>query len=329
MTRYLVVCSQTLGSDSLLDHLEKCRAAGPSSFHVVVPAVHQQRGLTWTEGGDRAVADRQLRYALGQLGSLGFDVTGEVGDPSPVTAIGHAVSGHAAAFDEIVLCTLPQGVSRRVGQDLPRRVERSCSVPVRHVVATLTRTYGGHEIPQAGTYIVDRSPSKVGFVVPFVKFSRVRGRFGEFSGTLCVGEAPEDSSVGITINAASISTGIRRRDSHLRNADFFDIERHPTMSFSSSRVAPQADQTWKVRGDLTMLGVTRTVDLDVEFCGVEATQWGEQRAGFSAVAEIDRRQWGLTWKRPFKLGGLLIGRKIRIELDVQAVRTVAVAVHTL
>ncbi|MGH9189985.1 MAG: YceI family protein [Acidimicrobiales bacterium] len=286
-----------------------------------MPPSHSPGAWIWSEGADHAKAEHHLKQALEDLRSRGLDVTGEVGDANPLEAIGDVLRREPAGFEEIVMCTLAPGLSRRVGRDLPHRIERTFSLPVHQVTASLTRSYRGQEIPQPGTYAIDRTNSSIAFVARFLMISKVRGRFGHFAGELHIAEVPEDSSVRITIDATSVSTDDSRRDAHLRSADFLDVDRYPTLTFTSTGVEPRAEAVWRVEGDLTLHGTTRSIGLDVEFTGVAGADIGEHRAGFSASAALDREDWGLTWNQPLDAGGVLIGRKVHIELDVQVVRT--------
>ena len=321
MAHYLVVGDQTLGSQAVLDELARCRQAEPSVFHLVGPAAHSTGGWTWNEGVDHASAEHRLEEVLGELEGAGLEATGEVGDPSPVQAIGDVLRRHPGEFDCIILSTVPPGLSRRMGQDVGHRVERSFSLPVRHLVVPLTRPYRGQEIPAAGRYRLDQMHSSVEFSVRFLMISRVRGRFTDFTGNLEVADDPEESSVVILIQAASIHTGHDERDAHLRSADFLDVRHYPVVRFTSTAVEPGEGAYWRVRGDLELRGVTRPVELDVELHGVAGTDWAEPRAAFSASAEIDREEWGLTWNQPLETGGVLIGKRVHVELDVHAVRS--------
>jgi cell pole-organizing protein PopZ len=132
MRRYLVVANQTLGGEHLAETIRACLASGPAAFHIVVPATEPRDHAVWTEGEARGLAHRRLEVALTRFRQLGADVDGEVGDQSPLQAIVDAMGG--AKFDEIILSTLPPGLSRWLRQDLPHRVERQFDVPVRHVV---------------------------------------------------------------------------------------------------------------------------------------------------------------------------------------------------
>jgi len=182
----------------------------------------------------------------------------------------------------------------------------------------LTRQHEGSEIPAPGVYDIDAKHTSVEFVVRHLMISKVRGRFDEVEGTITVAEVPEESSVAVTIGAASVRTGEDQRDAHLRSADFFDVETHPQWMFKSTKVEHTADQ-WKVTGDLTISGISKPVVLDVEFEGANATPWGTSALGFSASTEIDREQWGLTYNQVLETGGVMVGKKVRIELNVEGV----------
>lgn len=132
--RYLVVSNRTLSSEAFVEKIRSCLAAGPCQFHVVVPATHTHDHATWTEGHDRAVARQRLDAALARFAELGADADGEVGDARPLDAMRDAAGGRPP-FDEVILFTLPPGLSRWLHQDLPHRAERELGVPVTHVVA--------------------------------------------------------------------------------------------------------------------------------------------------------------------------------------------------
>jgi len=169
-----------------------------------------------------------------------------------------------------------------------------------------------------GTWSVDPAHSSVGFVVRHLMISKVRGRFGEFSGTIEVTPDPLSSTVHAEVALASVATGDAGRDEHLRSGDFFDVERWPTMAFTSTTVKEE-DGAHRLVGDLSLHGVTREVVFDLEFDGVGTDPWGNEKAGFSATAEIDRREFGLEWNAALETGGVLVGEKVRVELDIQAV----------
>lgn len=184
---------------------------------------------------------------------------------------------------------------------------------------TLTRTVDGAELPVAGLYAIDASHSAVEFVVRHLGLAKVRGRFSAFEGVVEIAERPEDSSVTVDVELASIDTREPNRDEHLRTNDFFDVPSHPTMSFKSTKVTGSGNR-WQVTGDLTLKGATKPVTLDVSFEGAGADPWGGQRIAFSATAEIDREEWGVNWNQALETGGFVVGKKVKLELEVEAVK---------
>jgi polyisoprenoid-binding protein YceI len=186
----------------------------------------------------------------------------------------------------------------------------------------LTREHQGRVVPAAGIYDIDAKHTSVEFIARHLMITKVRGRFDDVEGTITVADVPEQSSVNVTIGAASVRTGEDQRDAHLRSGDFFDTDTHPQWTFVSTAVAQDGDD-WKVTGDLTLSGVTKPVVLDVEFDGANTTPWGTTALGFSASTEIDREQWGLSYNQVLETGGVMVGKKIRIELNVEAVARAA------
>jgi polyisoprenoid-binding protein YceI len=172
-----------------------------------------------------------------------------------------------------------------------------------------------------GTWTIDSSHSSVAFTARHLMVSKVRGRFGTFSGTITVAPDPLQSSVEATVETGSITTNDDNRDGHLRSPDFFDVERYPTMSLHSTRIE-QRGGDHLLHADLTVKGVTRPVVFTLEFEGVESDPWGGTRAGFSAETEINRKDWGLEWNVALETGGVLVGEKVKVQLDVQAVQVV-------
>lgn len=174
------------------------------------------------------------------------------------------------------------------------------------------------------TWRIDPAHSSVEFAVKHLMFTTVRGRFKKLEGEITVDEdAPENSRVEVEIDAASIDTGAEDRDTHLRSADFLDVENHPTITFRSRRVEgayAEAGDRFKVIGDLTIRGTTLEVTLDATFEGTGQDPWGGQRAGFRATTEIDRRDWGLRWNQALETGGVLVGNSVKIEIEAQAVK---------
>ena len=186
--------------------------------------------------------------------------------------------------------------------------------------ATAVRTVDGIELPAAGTWAIDVSHSSVNFKVKHLGLAKTRGRFTEFEGTVEIGEDPRETSVSVTIDAASVDTHDEKRDGHLRSPDFFDVEHHPKLSFRSSRVDGRDDQ-WTLEGELTVAGVTRPVVLDVAYEGVAGDPWGGTRAGFTASAQVNREDFGLSWNAALEAGGFLVGKTVTIDLDVELVRS--------
>jgi polyisoprenoid-binding protein YceI len=171
----------------------------------------------------------------------------------------------------------------------------------------------------AGIWNIDSSHSTVGFVARHLVISKVRGSFRSFSGAITIGEQQLESSVTASIDMASVDTSDEGRDGHIKGEDFFDVAKFPTMTFASTKVTQDGDD-FEVIGDLTIKGVTRSVVLDLEFNGTSKDPWGGTRAGFSAETEINRKDFGLEWNVVMETGGVLVGEKIKIELDIQAVQ---------
>jgi len=180
--------------------------------------------------------------------------------------------------------------------------------------------------PAAGastTWQLDPAHTHVEFSVKHLMIARVKGRFAGVTGTVALGGDPADSTVDVVIDAASIDTREAKRDAHLRSADFFDVERFPTIAFRSREVRPTGAGDFSVVGDLTIRDVTRDVTLEVTDEGRGTDPWGGERAGFSATTEIDRRDFGLTWNQALEAGGVLVGNEIRISLEVELVKQAA------
>lgn len=187
-------------------------------------------------------------------------------------------------------------------------------------MAIATRPVNGVEVPASGTYGLDVSHSHVGFVVRHLMVAKVRGRFAAFTGTVDIADDPAASSVHVDIDVASIDTRDEQRDGHLRSADFFDADNHPQMSFRSTKVAHASGDRWLVDGDLTIRGVTKPVQLTVEFEGAAVDPWGNAKIGFSATGELDREAFGLTWNQSLETGGVLVGKTVKLEIEAELVR---------
>jgi polyisoprenoid-binding protein YceI len=173
--------------------------------------------------------------------------------------------------------------------------------------------------PAEGTWKLDQAHTNLGFVARYLMLTKVRGRFRDFDGTIHIGESPETSWVEVLMDAASIDSDNETRDEHLRSPDFLDVERFPKLTFRSTRVDVSGDTSLRVTGDLTIRDVTRPVVLDVEFDGLTKGIRGDERAAFSASTEIDREDWGIMWNMALETGGVLVGKRVRIELEIQAI----------
>lgn len=171
----------------------------------------------------------------------------------------------------------------------------------------------------AGTYTIDASHSQASFWVRHAGIAKVRGTVDITEGTITVAEDLTASSVRVTLDPATIDTKDAGRDGHLKSADFFDVENFPQWSFASTSIEADGEE-YVVTGDLTIHGVTRPVALRTEFNGTATDPFGNARAGFSATTTISRKDFGLTWNAALETGGVLVGDKVTIELEVSAIR---------
>ncbi len=171
-----------------------------------------------------------------------------------------------------------------------------------------------------GTWQIDPAHTSVGFGVKHLMISTVKGRFADVEGGVTLeGDDATTAQIDVTIAAASIDTGVEKRDEHLRSADFLDIERFPSLRFRSTKVERTGEDELRVRGDLTIRDVTREVVLDVEERGTAKDPWGGERAGFSGTVEVDRKDFGLTWNQTLETGGFLVGDTVKISIDAELV----------
>jgi len=174
---------------------------------------------------------------------------------------------------------------------------------------------------------IDSSHSGIQFTVRHLVIAKVRGQFSRWTGSL---ESPGTdfarASLDVVIDASSVDTGVADRDTHLRSADFFDVERYPEITFTSTGVAQAAADRLRVTGALTIKGITHDVVLDVEVLGQVKDPWGNERAAFSATTSIDRREFGLTWNQVLETGGVMVGERIEIAIEIEAVRQAATKV---
>jgi polyisoprenoid-binding protein YceI len=169
-----------------------------------------------------------------------------------------------------------------------------------------------------GTWVIDPTHSEVGFSVRHLMVSKVKGSFKTFEGAITIGEDQLDSRVEARIDTFSVDTRDENRDNHLRSSDFFEVENYPYITFVSTSVRPHGHD-YVVTGDLTIRGVTRSVELELEFNGVTPDPWGGTRSGFSATTEISRGDFGISFNMPIDGGGVVVGDKIKISLEIEAV----------
>jgi polyisoprenoid-binding protein YceI len=168
------------------------------------------------------------------------------------------------------------------------------------------------------TFAIDKTHSEAAFQVRHL-VTKVRGRFTDLGGSIAFDEAsPAASSVTFTIQAASIDTGTPDRDAHLRSADFFHVEKYPTLTFVSTAIEARGGDEYAVTGDLTMRGVTKRITLPVTFLGKAKDPWGNEKLGFEAETTINRKDYGLTWNAALETGGFLVGDEVKISVSIQA-----------
>ena len=173
-----------------------------------------------------------------------------------------------------------------------------------------------------GTYTIDPTHSRIGFVARHAMVTKVRGSFNEFEGSGHFDAAnPANSTLQLTIQAASIDTRNADRDGHLRSSDFFDMETYPEITFVSTAVEQTDDDEFKVTGNLTIKGVTKLVTVEFEYSGTAVDPYGNTRVGLEGKTTVNRKDWGITWNTALEAGGVLVGEKVTLEFEVSAIRT--------
>jgi polyisoprenoid-binding protein YceI len=179
---------------------------------------------------------------------------------------------------------------------------------------------------QTGTYAIDPTHSRIGFVARHAMVTKVRGSFNEFDGSgYFDAETPAGSSLQLTIQAASIDTRNADRDGHLKSNDFFDMETYPEITFTSTAVEQLDDTNYRVTGDLTIKATTKPVTVDFEYAGTAVDPYGNQRIGFEGKTTVNRKDWGINWNASLDAGGVLVGEKVTLEFEVSAIRSDATA----
>ena len=173
-----------------------------------------------------------------------------------------------------------------------------------------------------GDYTIDPAHSRIGFAVRHAMVTNVRGEFAEYEGKLHLdGANPANSTAELVIKVGSVDTNQAQRDEHLRTGDFFTAETYPEITFTSTSAEEVGDDTYRLHGDLTIKGVTRPITLDLEFTGSATDPYGLNRVGFEGGTTLDRTDWGLTYNAALETGGVLIGEKVKLVLDVSAVKS--------
>jgi polyisoprenoid-binding protein YceI len=198
-------------------------------------------------------------------------------------------------------------------------LEATATEQAEQAAASL-RVVDGVQLPAAGTYVLDPTHTRIGFVARHLMVTKVRGSFLQFEGSITVGEDVASSTAEATIQTGSIDTGTPDRDTHLRSGDFLEAEKYPTITFRNAKVVSQDGAELKVTGDLTIKETTRPVTLDVELDGVAKDPWGNEKLAVTARTEIDREDFGMTWNVALETGGVLVSKKVVIEIEAQAAR---------
>lgn len=177
-----------------------------------------------------------------------------------------------------------------------------------------------------GQWTIDRPHSRIGFSVRHAMVTTVRGAFADYDSTLYFdGARPSESRAEIVIQVASVDTGVEQRDAHLIGTDFFDARRHPEMAFRSTSTLHEGGETFRMAGDLTIRGVARPVELQLDYLGSVVDPFGFERAGFDGTTTIDRTDWGLVYNQRLETGGAMVSEKVRLQFDISAIRATALA----
>ncbi|MEU6125146.1 YceI family protein [Streptomyces sp. NPDC047123] len=172
-----------------------------------------------------------------------------------------------------------------------------------------------------GEYTIDPAHTTIGFVARHAMVTNVKGSFLDFSGTLHLdGTDPSASTASLDVKMQSIDTGNADRDGHLKSADFFKTDEFPEMTFRSTKAEALGGDDYRITGDLTILGTTKPLTIDLEFNGAAKDPFGNERVGFEGTSEILRSEWGLTWNAALETGGVLVSDKIKLNFDISAIK---------
>jgi polyisoprenoid-binding protein YceI len=188
------------------------------------------------------------------------------------------------------------------------------------VVSALTRSINGTEVPAQGLWTFDPGHTEAAFEGRHLMVSTVRGRFDRVSGWVEVAEKPEASRGELTIETGSLSSGSKDRDDHLKSADWLDVERHPRITFRSTGGEFVTGSNWRVFGELTIKGITHSIEACATFGGGSVDPWGHEKIGFTVTAEIDRRLWDMRWNMPLDAGGWVVSQHVWLTANVEAIR---------
>jgi polyisoprenoid-binding protein YceI len=172
---------------------------------------------------------------------------------------------------------------------------------------------------EAGTWILDKAHTKIGFTAKHLMVSKVRGHFEDYDAKVEIADDLTESNVEVSLETASITSGTADRDNHLRSGDFLDVDSHPQLRFVSSEINGDGSD-WKVTGDLTIRDVTRPITLDVTYEGSATDPWGNEHLGFTASARMNREDWGLTWNAALEGGGWLVSKDVVLEIEGELIR---------
>ncbi len=175
-------------------------------------------------------------------------------------------------------------------------------------------------LPTVGTWNIDPTHTTIEAVARHMMVAKVRVRFASFEGAVQIAEPVTDSTIEVTMHADSIESGEGQRDGHLKSPDFLDVETYPTLRFVSTGITAKGGDDYEVAGNLTIKDVTKPVTLAMTFLGSHPDAWGGVRAGFEAVTEVDREEFGVTWNQVIEAGGVAVSKKIKIELNVELVQ---------
>ncbi|MEU6509461.1 YceI family protein [Streptomyces sp. NPDC046942] len=172
-----------------------------------------------------------------------------------------------------------------------------------------------------GEYTIDPAHTTIGFTARHAMVTNVKGAFNNFTGSLHLdGADPGKSTASLDIQMASVDTGSADRDGHLKSSDFFKIDEFPVMTFRSTKAEALGGDDYRITGDLSILGTTKPITIDLEFNGAAKDPFGNERVGFEGKAEILRSEWGLTWNAALETGGVLVSDKIKLNFDISAIK---------